>query len=364
MKTCRSGNNYPSQCKDHRRSRTDLHWRRKYHWRAMCYRESVMISMSTARILLVWLSILTRQISSECWQGSNESSGHDDWQSEHLRSWFMYVRHWFACLVQKGAVRLDCEALKIGDNNILEPKGKESLIQRAEGIRCLARVGRGVALTNGCIIGAKCSLTTNEIVPENTWIFGASVQRMIMPDQPKVDTYLFYSQRATIMTTSTPFSFPPRKGIFSERCCPPSTTWRNEMTFEPFPTSCVYFEYSLPDGCWHWSVMLFYSPLRINHVLLWGERFLFPLHYPLVWHLRVPRYRRLMPSCAQYLLHTSSNSCDLSWTRQRERRMRNWRKASFICLPLSLSYFLCSCTAPNGLSSVRMSKYYRDVNKW
>ena len=46
------------------------------------------------------------------------------------------------------------ESLKIGDSNILEAK---------------CSVGRHTNLSNGCIVGAGCSLTV--ILPNNCWIF-------------------------------------------------------------------------------------------------------------------------------------------------------------------------------------------------
>lgn len=83
----------------------------------------------------------------------------------------------------------DCEALKVGDNNILECKGKlsfnYSLIVSSFADQA-ARVGRNVTLTNGCVIGAKCTLTTDEVLPENTVIFGSDHQRRTMPDRPAV----------------------------------------------------------------------------------------------------------------------------------------------------------------------------------
>lgn len=67
---------------------------------------------------------------------------------------------------------IDCEALKIGDNNVLESK---------------AKIGREVTLTNGCIIGAKCELFTNEVLPENTVIFGSENRRRISNEKPQVN---------------------------------------------------------------------------------------------------------------------------------------------------------------------------------
>ncbi|CAL7945927.1 unnamed protein product [Xylocopa violacea] len=62
-----------------------------------------------------------------------------------------------------------CEAFKVGDNNILESK---------------AHVGREVQLTNGCVIGALCTLTEPDTIPENTIVYGSDCQRREMNDKP------------------------------------------------------------------------------------------------------------------------------------------------------------------------------------
>ncbi|CAK9830771.1 Dynactin subunit 6 [Anthophora retusa] len=62
-----------------------------------------------------------------------------------------------------------CEAFKVGDNNILESK---------------AFVGREIELTNGCVIGASCSLTQPDTIPENTIVYGSQYQRREMYDKP------------------------------------------------------------------------------------------------------------------------------------------------------------------------------------
>ncbi|XP_071636280.1 dynactin subunit 6 isoform X1 [Temnothorax longispinosus] len=64
-----------------------------------------------------------------------------------------------------------CESYKVGDNNILEAK---------------AQVSREIELTNGCVIGAACSLTEQEVVPENTIVYGSQCQRREMNDKPYV----------------------------------------------------------------------------------------------------------------------------------------------------------------------------------
>ncbi|CAB3380589.1 dynactin subunit 6 [Cloeon dipterum] len=70
---------------------------------------------------------------------------------------------------------VDChsEALKIGDQNVLESK-------------CL--VGRKVELTNGCIVGAHCRLVSEECLPENTVIYGDNCSRRQQADRPPPQT--------------------------------------------------------------------------------------------------------------------------------------------------------------------------------
>ncbi|XP_076346076.1 uncharacterized protein LOC143244745 isoform X2 [Tachypleus tridentatus] len=64
-------------------------------------------------------------------------------------------------------------SLKIGDNNILESK---------------AKLGRHVELTSGCVIGAMCEITTKEVIPENTVIFGKKCERRIQAEKPTPQT--------------------------------------------------------------------------------------------------------------------------------------------------------------------------------
>jgi dynactin-6 len=64
-------------------------------------------------------------------------------------------------------------ALKIGDNNVLESK-------------CF--VGRSVVLSNGCIVGAGCKVTTEETMEENTVVYGAENSRRRQLDRPAPQT--------------------------------------------------------------------------------------------------------------------------------------------------------------------------------
>ncbi len=70
---------------------------------------------------------------------------------------------------------VDCtsNALKIGDFNTLESKSV---------------IGRLTELTNGCIVGAGCSLKTEEVLPENTVVFGAKNERRVQADRPAPQT--------------------------------------------------------------------------------------------------------------------------------------------------------------------------------
>ncbi|XP_070791504.1 dynactin subunit 6 isoform X2 [Pituophis catenifer annectens] len=65
------------------------------------------------------------------------------------------------------------EAMKIGDNNVIESK---------------AVVGRNVILTSGCIIGACCNVNTYEVIPENTVIYGADCLRRVQTERPQPQT--------------------------------------------------------------------------------------------------------------------------------------------------------------------------------
>lgn len=64
-------------------------------------------------------------------------------------------------------------ALKIGDHNVLESKSV---------------VGRSTELTDGCIIGAGCHVTSQEVLPENCVVFGANNDRRIQADRPAPQT--------------------------------------------------------------------------------------------------------------------------------------------------------------------------------
>ncbi|KAK7871376.1 hypothetical protein R5R35_006081 [Gryllus longicercus] len=70
---------------------------------------------------------------------------------------------------------VDCrsEAMKIGEDNVLESK---------------SFVGRGVELTDGCIVGAGCRLTYPEIIPEKTVIFGSNCSRRQQSERPPPQT--------------------------------------------------------------------------------------------------------------------------------------------------------------------------------
>ncbi len=64
-------------------------------------------------------------------------------------------------------------ALKIGDNNILESK---------------CRVGRRVELSNGCVVGAGCTVAAEEVLPENTVVYGSANSRRRQGDRPAPQT--------------------------------------------------------------------------------------------------------------------------------------------------------------------------------
>ncbi|XP_009582564.1 PREDICTED: dynactin subunit 6, partial [Fulmarus glacialis] len=70
------------------------------------------------------------------------------------------------------------QAMKVGDNNVIESKGDFSL-------PLAAFVARNVILTSGCIIGACCNINTYEVIPENTVIYGADCLRRVQTERPQ-----------------------------------------------------------------------------------------------------------------------------------------------------------------------------------
>lgn len=66
-----------------------------------------------------------------------------------------------------------CEAIKVGDNNILEAKSK---------------IGRHTAISHGCVIGAMCEVTSQETLPENTVIYGSCCSRRVQAEKPVPQT--------------------------------------------------------------------------------------------------------------------------------------------------------------------------------
>lgn len=61
------------------------------------------------------------------------------------------------------------EALTVGDNNVFEAKSV---------------VGPHVAVSNGCVVGAMCSLTGSETLEENTVIYGQNCERRRGAERP------------------------------------------------------------------------------------------------------------------------------------------------------------------------------------
>ena len=111
------------------------------------------------------------------------------------------------------------QALKIGDNNVIESKGGmcaslfgsdcvficerctsaetdaafrwTKSLNRYDIFCCLADVGRNVILTSGCIIGAFCQVNTCEVIPENTVIYGSGCMRRVQTERPQVWIHTF-----------------------------------------------------------------------------------------------------------------------------------------------------------------------------
>lgn len=66
------------------------------------------------------------------------------------------------------------EAIKIGDNNVLEYRSK---------------VGPKCILTNGCVIGTLCNMDVDETLPQNTVVYGPACKRRIQLEKPALQTF-------------------------------------------------------------------------------------------------------------------------------------------------------------------------------
>lgn len=61
--------------------------------------------------------------------------------------------------------------LQIGDHNVMESK---------------CNVGLRTRITNGCVIGAMCTINYDEILPENTVIYGTRCERRLQQEKPSI----------------------------------------------------------------------------------------------------------------------------------------------------------------------------------
>ncbi|KAJ8311637.1 hypothetical protein KUTeg_010992 [Tegillarca granosa] len=104
--------------------------------------------------------------------------------------------------ITPGAVVCDeCELvgdITIGARTVIHPKarivaedgpiiiGENNIIEELEDIktRKASKVGRNVELTSGCIVGAMCSVTSNEALTENSIIYGSECDRRIQRERP------------------------------------------------------------------------------------------------------------------------------------------------------------------------------------
>ncbi|KAA0203431.1 hypothetical protein HAZT_HAZT009647, partial [Hyalella azteca] len=68
---------------------------------------------------------------------------------------------------------VDClvEAESIGDNNVFEAK---------------SRVGRGVTVSRGCVVGSLCTLTCPQVLAENSVVYGSDHLRRHQHERPVV----------------------------------------------------------------------------------------------------------------------------------------------------------------------------------
>ncbi|OON14191.1 hypothetical protein X801_10021 [Opisthorchis viverrini] len=101
-----------------------------------------------------------------------------------------------------------CEAMEIGDNNVFEAKS------------C---VGPHMRITNGCVIGAMCSLMSDETLPECTVIYGEQVSFRT----------LFHNDSVTCYLLSPPPTQVSRRSCLEVPVTGPLVCFLQELGFEP-----------------------------------------------------------------------------------------------------------------------------------
>jgi len=104
---------------------------------------------------------------------------------------------------------VDClvESRNIGDNNVVESKG----LNRISSFKIIftylfsydfsAHLGNTTSLSNGCVIGAKCEILTNEDFPDGSLFYGSGseVKRRIQLDKPSVNKLVLYINFSSLM---------------------------------------------------------------------------------------------------------------------------------------------------------------------
>ncbi|CAB1351877.1 unnamed protein product [Coregonus sp. 'balchen'] len=104
------------------------------------------------------------------------------------------------------------QALKIGDNNVIE--SKVCMMTKHPSLSVPADLGKNVILTSGCIVGACCQVNTCEVIPENTVIYGSNCMRRVQTERPQPQTLQldflmkilpnYHHMKKTAKGTSTP----------------------------------------------------------------------------------------------------------------------------------------------------------------
>ncbi|UYV69131.1 hypothetical protein LAZ67_6002522 [Cordylochernes scorpioides] len=102
---------------------------------------------------------------------------------------------WHKCIISNGdyfegdKIELsDCEALKVGNNNILEAKSKSCPHHPPTHHVPPGFVSRDTELTHGCVIGAMCRVECPGPIPEKTVIYGSECRRRVQLEAPSPQT--------------------------------------------------------------------------------------------------------------------------------------------------------------------------------
>lgn len=159
-----------------------------------------------------------------------------------------------------------------------------------------ASVGRQTELSSGCIVGAKCHLSTNECLEENTVIYGEECRRRVQQEHPFV-SILSKTSFSTKKIKCCIFIEDLQKTICFENYILTLSWFADYKLFDYLTISASTFDLMLQYNSRHitynekfWNVLCLTKKKSFSHFsqILGSVTCSFSLpHLPSVWHMSV-----------------------------------------------------------------------------